>query len=299
MSIAVACPCGASYELKDEFAGRSLQCPKCGQVVKAGTTAIPSYENAAFERNKFLLRQKRVSINEKYHVWNEEGKPILFIERPAHLGRMLLAFIAGLVLFVVIGALAAAACFALSSRGHFTPLSAVVLILGLAIAAAAGLWLGVLLSVKRHVTFYVDDSRSQRILQILQDAKFQPINATYTICDAQGAVLARLRKNILYNFIRKRWYCTAPDGAFICTAKEVSIILSLIRRVLGSMQWLLRTNFIILRGDGKSEEIVGEFNRKLTLFDRYVLDLSADPRHSLDRRIALALGVMLDTGERR
>lgn len=138
MSIAVACPCGASYELKDEFAGRSLQCPKCGQVVKAGTTAIPSYENAAFERNKFLLRQKRVSINEKYHVWNEEGKPILFIERPAHLGRMLLAFIAGLVLFVVIGALAAAACFALSSRGHFTPLSAVVLILGLAIAAAAG-----------------------------------------------------------------------------------------------------------------------------------------------------------------
>jgi hypothetical protein len=31
----------------------------------------------------------------------------------------------------------------------------------------------------------------------------------------------------------------------------------------------------------------------------YVLDMSADPQHLMDRRIALALGVMLDTGERR
>jgi len=43
----------------------------------------------------------------------------------------------------------------------------------------------------------------------------------------------------------------------------------------------------------------GEFNRKLTILDRYVLDMRADTTRSLDRRIALALGVMLDTGERR
>jgi len=30
-----------------------------------------------------------------------------------------------------------------------------------------------------------------------------------------------------------------------------------------------------------------------------VLDLSADPGRALDRRIALALAIMLDTGERR
>ena len=33
--------------------------------------------------------------------------------------------------------------------------------------------------------------------------------------------------------------------------------------------------------------------------DRYVLDMSGDLSRTLDRRIALALGVMLDTGERR
>ena len=45
--------------------------------------------------------------------------------------------------------------------------------------------------------------------------------------------------------------------------------------------------------------MIGEFNRKLTLLDRYVLDLTADRERVFDRRIALALGVMLDTGERR
>ena len=56
-------------------------------------------------------------------------------------------------------------------------------------------------------------------------------------------------------------------------------------------------------GLGQSErkvtEVFGEFNRKFTLFDRYVLDLSADADRTFDRRIALAVGVMLDTGERR
>jgi len=35
------------------------------------------------------------------------------------------------------------------------------------------------------------------------------------------------------------------------------------------------------------------------LFDEYVLDLRNDPDRYLDRRLALALGVMLDTGEKR
>jgi len=50
---------------------------------------------------------------------------------------------------------------------------------------------------------------------------------------------------------------------------------------------------------GEHAEVFGEFNRKFTLLDRYVLDLSADPARTFDRRVALALGVMLDTGERR
>jgi len=89
----------------------------------------------------------------------------------------------------------------------------------------------------------------------------------------------------------------SPAGAIISVIKEDSIILSLLRRVLGPALGLLRTNFVFFKGN--SDHPIGEFNRKFTLLDRYVLDLTSDPEHSLDRRVALALGVMLDTGEGR
>ena len=68
------------------------------------------------------------------------------------------------------------------------------------------------------------------------------------------------------------------------------------RRFVPFME-LLRTNFIF-QGAG-SEAVVGEFKRKMTILDRYVLDLTADRARAFDRRVAVALGVMLDTGERR
>jgi len=88
-----------------------------------------------------------------------------------------------------------------------------------------------------------------------------------------------------------------PGGSLAYLAKEDSIILSLLRRLLGPFFGLLRTNFIILQPG--SETVVGEFKRKFTILDRYVLDMTPDRQRLVDRRIALALGVMLDTGERR
>jgi hypothetical protein len=75
------------------------------------------------------------------------------------------------------------------------------------------------------------------------------------------------------------------------------MILSLLRRFLGHFFGILRTNYIIV--DPVSKHVIGEFNRKFSLFDKYVLDMSADRSLELDRRMAVALAVMLDTGERR
>ncbi len=106
-----------------------------------------------------------------------------------------------------------------------------------------------------------------------------------------------MMKNYLYNFFRKQWRVFGPDGELIAIAREDSMILSLLRRFLGPLFGLLRTNFIIQ--DPRTERVIGEFNRKFALFDRYVLDLSSDREHIVDRRLGLALGVLLDTGERR
>ena len=295
MAVVVSCRCRNTYTLKDEYAGKLVECPQCGAVNKASESTLTpkSQADEAFNRDIFLLRQKHLSINQKYQVFDEQGNPILFIERPTHFWRTLLAvFVAWVVTIVVyLGGMAVASVSARQGGGGglavFVLLAAPVVFVVIAMA----------LSKKRHVTFYRDESRTQKMFDVLQDKKVQFPMRTYTVRDASGRPLATFKKNYFYNIFRKRWEMRSPNGSVICVAKEDSIILSLLRRVLGPLYGLLRTNFIITRGE--SDMVMGEFKRKLTILDRYVLDLSADRRRDLDRRLGLALGVMLDTGERR
>lgn len=250
--------------------------------------------DSVFDRDRFLLRQKHLSFSEKYYVWDELDQPILFVERPRHLLQNGLAAGASIfaAAFVLVGFIA------LTVVVPIEALQIVVFVLGLIGSLVTAVVILTYLMKKRHVTFYRDDSKQERLFEILQDQKFHVITATYTINDAQGKLLAHLRKNYLYNFFRKQWNCYGPDGSLILVAKEDSLVLSLLRRVLNSTLFgLLRTNFIFLAGQDCQR--IGEFNRKFTILDRYVLDMSYDARRLFDRRIALALGVMLDTGERR
>ena len=296
MSVRVTCQCGTSYELKDEFAGKLVKCPQCGRENRVPGAGVPVQVQAdtVFDRDIFLLRQQMLRISEKYDVGDEQGKNIIYIERPAHLlrniGALLAAFTAAVLVFVAFTSVAEQTPVGSAARG-------ILIILGTVLAIAALIGVGIPLSAKRHVTFYRDGSKRDRLLEVLQDRKWQPITMTYTVRDFRGKPLAKLAKNVLYNAIRKRWYVYAPDGRLAYVAKEDSVILSLLRRFLGPLFGLLRTNFIILRPD--SEDVIGEFKRKFTILDRYVLDMSADPQRLMDRRVALALGVMLDTGERR
>ncbi len=302
MPFSASCTCGAAYQLKDEFAGKQLQCTHCHQPFTATpAAAIASHRQAhpAFDRDRFLLRQKMMSISQKYTVSNEQGQPIIFVERPAHIGQQLLAALAGVVTLLIVGAvICGGAVVLLEGKPDMEPVMAIAIIFGVLAAIVACFAVAIMLSPKRHVLFYTDELKSEKLMDVLQDKKWQPITVTYTLRDATGNVLALFRKNMLYNLIRKRWVVLAPDGVTeICRAWEDSIILSLLRRWLGPLFGLLRTNFIITPPN--SEIAIGEFNRKFTIVDRYVLDMTPDSARMLDRRIALGLGVMLDTGERR
>jgi uncharacterized protein YxjI len=295
MALSVQCQCGNTYDLKDEYAGKLVRCPKCQAVSRAEKSAYTptSQADPVFDRDVFLLRQKHLAINEKYTVSDESGTPIVYVERPAHLLRNLLALLVGSIAAIAVFSLFVAGAVALGKGA----LPAALLMAGWPAAFAALAVVGSAVSKKRHITFYRDEAKRERLLEILQDRKLQLIIATFTVRDARGQMLARLRKNYIYNIFRKRWEIRTMAGQVAFVAKEDSIILSLLRRVLGPMFGLLRTNYIVLGADGRS--VLGEFKRKMTILDRYALDLKRDRQRKLDRRLALALGVMLDTGERR
>jgi hypothetical protein len=292
--ITVACPCGEVYELKPEYAGRLLECPVCERHLRAGrglASSRPPTPGAdpAFDRDVFLLRERVLSISSKYEVWAEDGTPIAYVERPTYPVRTLLAYVAGAVAaFIVLGWVASA-----SSNAAVNALAA---LLGWGLALATFMVVSMSARPLRHVTVYRDDTRREILLRVLQDQRVAVLVRTYTVTRGDGTPLARLGKSYVHNIVRKRWTIADAEGRLRALAIEESIVLSILRRVLGSLFGVLRTNFVFVRPDG---EVLGEFNRKFTLLDRYVLDVTADEERTLDRRIVLATGIMLDTGERR
>jgi hypothetical protein len=297
--VVVACPCGEVYELRPEYAGRLLECPVCGRHLRAGGApgaghrAIPDLD-PAFDRDVFLLRERLLSITAKYEVWAQDGTPVLYVERPTYPLRTLLAWALAVLTSMVTLAWTAHLAAAVGALGPFVVLGGwgVTLVLFFVVAMSA--------RPLRHVTVYRDESRAEVLLRVRQDQRLAFLVRSYTVLTPAGQPLARLVKHYGHNVVRKRWYVESPAGTRYAMAIEDSIVLSLLRRVLGSLFGVLRTNFILVHLAGASEGAVfGEFNRKFTLLERYVLDLSGDPEHLVDRRVALALGVMLDTGERR
>jgi uncharacterized protein YxjI len=297
MPVQYQCSCGSSYSLRDEFAGRMVECPRCGasgQAPALGAVLSPaSQADPVFDRDLFLLNQKALALNEKYYVADEHGRNIAFIERPLNFLRNLLAILAMIVTLVVL----LPASIALGELLPKGPAEVTVTLVGMALAFAAAIWVVARLVAKRHVTIYRDDSKTEKLLMVEQEKAMQWLTATFTVRDVKGKPIGRFSKNYLYDFFRKRWDVTDAKGKLVCVAKEDSVILALLRRFMGPMYGMLRTNFVFLRPT--DEKVYGEFQRKLTILDRYALDLREDRQREMDRRLALALGVMLDTGERR
>lgn len=300
MPAILQCACGHRVEVKDELVGRSIKCPNCGtpNTVTPAESAPPATGDAAFQRDKYLMKQQVFTIAEKYDIADEAGNPILFAERPRHFLRSMGALVGAVVTWIAVVVAGAMLVDRVAPAKETGEVLGDVLALVLVVAAfAAAIWVAIKVSPLRHTTIYRDEASREKLVEVKQDQKVALITATYSVRDAQGRALAKFRKNYLYNIIRKRWHVLSPSGRLLFVAMEDSIVLSLLRRLLGPLFGLLRTNFIIRQGE--EGQTLGEFNRKLTLFDKYVLDLSDDRLRVLDRRLAVALGVMLDTGERR
>ena len=296
MTVAVTCKCDTTYELKDEFAGKMVKCPSCGTVSRAPAKLTPqSQADPAFDRDVFLLRQKALSIKERYAVFDESGNQIIYVVRPAHFFRNFMALVTAIGAAVLFFSAASTAAESARQAG-WTGVSNALIIVTVIGAWTVLIVTGVTLSKKRHISFHRGAEEGEKLLEVKQDKKFELFTTTFTIRDAKNRALGRLKKNMFSNILRRKWRLFSPSGHMILLAQEDSLILSLLRRVLGPLYGLLRTNFVFV---DSQQRHMGEFQRKATILDRYVLDMKADTNRRIDRRMALALGVILDTGERR
>jgi uncharacterized protein YxjI len=245
-----------------------------------------------FAHDRFLLRQRHLSWNESYEVSSAHGEDLLRVQRPSgFVASLVVAMISGL-LFLAIGG---ATIFWGLELGIERESTLVVMVAGLLAASGAAMTVARLFGGRRDVA--IRSLEGDRLLiAVHQDEKVQLVRGRFTITDEAQQPIAVLRKNYLVNFLRRTWRCHAPDGDLLCIALEDHIVLALLRRLFGHLFGLLRVNYIVIGADGR---LIGRFERRLPRLDRFVLDLTPDIDGTLDRRVGLALGVMLDTGERR
>jgi hypothetical protein len=152
----------------------------------------------------------------------------------------------------------------------------------------------ILFALKRHIYIYNDEAFSNIAYTLFQDNIVVFLYKWFTLVDAKGEVLARFRRRNIISILRRTWDIFDANGNKTGAAVEDSWGKALFRR-FGPLGGYFKTDFIITLGDRR----IGKFIRRLTLEDKYILDLTGDPGHDFDRRAAIALGVLLDTAEAR
>jgi hypothetical protein len=253
-------------------------------VSDAPAAGAPVSLDPAFDRDQFLLRKKMLTGRGKYDVCDEQGQSIVFVQRRGSNKRNLGVAVGFTAVLILLGW-----CW-LSIKFLIPPIMVSAGVLGLPIFAVVAVascdWL--------HLQFFRADSKSEPLLEILQDKKFTVSYSRYTVNDPNGRTLAQFSTNLFKDLFRRRWICCDPSGQVMCVALLDSPLRALIRAWMTKIPSM---NYLIL--NGQTGAVIGLFNREPTLLDRCVLDLSQDPQRTLDRRVALALGVILADSDRR
>lgn len=295
MPISVRCDCGIAFAVPDEHAGGTGTCPRCGRellVPLAPAAAQPG--DPIFDRDRFLLRKKAFTFGtDKYVLSAEDGSPLLYIERPHDSGREILAVLGGIAAFAVVGGLFGLLAWAVPVEA----LKWAFGLLGVVGGLAAAIVVAIACSRGPHLWFYRDEGRQEKVMDIEQLGKARFPATKYSVRDARGQPLAVLQRNYLGDLFRQRWDCSRPDGSpLYCVEEGATIAQSLFARYFSrGLRGLLRFVFM----DLATNQRLGDFTRGFTVLPSYVLDMSADVTHRIDRRIAVAMGVMVDTGRRR
>jgi uncharacterized protein YxjI len=156
------------------------------------------------------------------------------------------------------------------------------------------------LKIKEEIRFFADEAETQEIFQIKARSWLDTGGSKYDVIDAQAGNLGLLEHVFGKSLFRSTWRVSTPEGEEIAIAQERSQVLGIARRVIDFVPDIgglipIPYNFDILAGGS----VIGKMDRKFQLRDRYVLDLSGDTDKVLDRRLAIALAIGLDTLQNR
>ena len=158
------------------------------------------------------------------------------------------------------------------------------------------------MKLKEDLRAFTDDTKTTEVFRIRAQQVWDP-RARYDVTDAQGQPIGQLQKVFGKSLLRSTWRIYDATGEEIAWARERSIWVALVRRLIGLVPFIgeflellpIPYHFDYYKGDDR----IGGLERILGLRDRYRLDVSGDTERTLDRRIAIALAIGLDALQAR
>jgi len=154
------------------------------------------------------------------------------------------------------------------------------------------------MAIKEDIRFYADEGEQEELFRIKARSFLDTGGARYDVAAAEGSAIGVLHHQ-LKSLVRSTWRVTNADDQEVVVAQERSLPMAIARRVVDFVpygEWVpIPYNFDLL-SDGRT---IGHLSRKFQLRDRYVLDVGGDVERRLDRRLAIALAVGLDTLQNR
>jgi uncharacterized protein YxjI len=156
------------------------------------------------------------------------------------------------------------------------------------------------LAIKENIRFFADEAETQELFAIQARSWLDTGGSRYDVNDVRDGKVGVLEHVFGKSLLRSTWRVANAQEEEVAIARERSQAMAIARRVIDFVPDVgglipIPYNFDILAG----EQVIGRMDRKFQLRDRYVLDLSSDPDKVLDRRLAIALAIGLDTLQNR
>jgi hypothetical protein len=155
------------------------------------------------------------------------------------------------------------------------------------------------LKIKEDIRFYADESETEELFRIKAKSFLDTGGSRYDVIAGEERI-GLLWHKFFESLLRSTWHVGGPTEEEIALARERSTVAAVARRLIDFVPYVgayipIPYNFEILI-EGK---VAGSMDRKFKLRDQYVLDLTGDRDRKLDRRLAIALAVGLDTLQNR
>jgi uncharacterized protein YxjI len=154
------------------------------------------------------------------------------------------------------------------------------------------------MAIKEDIRFYADESETRELWRIKARSMME-ISARYDVRTPEGETIGVLGKVFGKSLLRSTWQILDPAEQALAVATERSMSIAVLRRLVEVVPYgdfvPIPFHFTIDAG----ERHVGDLNRRLGFRDTYDLDVSGDVERTIDRRLAVSLGIALDALQSR